>query len=1106
MNFSAERIARSQARHEQPVLVFLDLEPNKTIGVRVFKSFLSSIVTEENEKDKAQSLRILKSYCDSQAVKDAEGKPTACFLDLFQTWAYAESNNEESLLSLIPSVIALFLKTVSGHLNFRDFGLALCKFILQKEQLNLLNRGLTASKTRDHLISPCLRLLTEVVGFDGGAVARALYANRHITLKRLDIFLGPQKINLDDDTEDRRKPTLRRIAQRYLLANLKFQATAAKEELISQGKLIKSFLEDIRRDSRDIVVDIITTIDKYVLSDSTLSRNSKSRLLNRGNLERLVTLYGYEKDAPEPPTNNESISNEVHKFMVSICTSHEKGVLLPGTGWYPFGATADVLPPDDPECISLGLDSPLYFDKYEGSVPVRNGNLSALIQCLRPDSDKLQIELLLKIFTAAPELVYNYFSTRTMFTMDPRPTPNWLGESAFLFSVIQLPVPVQCGWKGSSSPEIPPPIPVVIESIIPRPLTQKILTRCMNQNADVVTLFAIRIAATALRKLQTVLKMFGGSREAGQGLWDQAAARLVAEFCRRCPTMKDTILTFRKTHSDNLQQQDAILELLSLFYQVIPTVALEEKFDISLTLVSVLKRLDEAELLENNKNLLLGQLRSLLVIAQESPTIRWWQKPESMQFSAFTSVLRVVASTSAESPLDNIKPLLRNVLVQNSVLTDGNAFDAIFKGFEVSSANTFGDQLTFIDNCIVRLVKKPVFYLDLVPYSLQNNSGRLSLLAITVCKQWPFIVGAENADKELNIAIWIAGFFQGLRAAGEDKHLLETLRDAMMKETKSKKSRSTLRKALKSHDKNDSKEILSENITPSIPDAKLKIQVSLTDTFGRVAAEDESHPGIHRWEQGDLEFALDQGYVGELILCFCSQHEEIRRQAMIGVSRFMAKIKESGHSERQHLYVLMGELLETVKQAGVETPLPYIAGELGARLLLILMNPLQKLYAKANSFLNKGPFWELAKLPSYWIDKILLHEPEYDDRHNEEVGWLLDLFIHGLRTAKDLDIYRRAGIFERLFSYYSSPHLPDGLRKKILHLIFRACETGGSTTLLTRAAVLSWIHVQSATSGNRQGLLQALASELYECCDKEWIDRWSGSSLFREAIEMPEGT
>lgn len=594
--------------------------------MRTFKEFLTSISEEQGQDQSTKKLQILKEYCNSQFAKEGDGERGACFVDLIQTWSFAESNNEESLLSLIPSVLALFLKVVSTHLDFREFGVALCKFLLQNEQLQLFNRGLTAGKTREHLISPCLRLLTEVVSFDGGSAARLLWSRREMALKRLEVFLTVQKLQADDEDAIERKPTLRRIAQRYLLANFKFQSSSAKEELIGQGRLIRVFLENIRADGRDIVIDIIRTLDQHLTGDSSLSRHAKSRLLNRWNLERLVTLYGFDRQSEEPIREEGLVSKEIHNFLLNVSTNPEKGVLLPDIGWYPSGNAADILPTSDNETIALGLDSPVYFDKYNESVPVRNGNLSAMIQHLRPDTDTLQTELLLKIFKAAPELVCDFFSKRTMFTSDPKPTPGWLGESAFLFSTIQLPVPANCGWKGNA-PATPPPVSVVIENVLPRSLTQKVLTRCMNQNSDVITLFAVRVSTLALRKLHAVLKVFHADRTSGQELWAQSAEKLVEEFCCRCPTMKDAVLAFRQTPKDYLQQQEAILELLATFYQVLPETAFEAKFDVSLTLVDVLKRLDGSELSKEDRQSLVNQLEHLSVISQQSPTMRWWQKP-----------------------------------------------------------------------------------------------------------------------------------------------------------------------------------------------------------------------------------------------------------------------------------------------------------------------------------------------------------------------------------------------------------------------------------------------------------------------------------------------
>lgn len=57
------------------------------------------------------------------------------------------------------------------------------------------------------------------------------------------------------------------------------------------------------------------------------------------------------------------------------------------------------------------------------------------------------------------------------------------------------------------------------------------------------------------------------------------------------------------------------------------------------------------------------------------------------------------------------------------------------------------------------------------------------------------------------------------------------------------------------------------------------------------------------------------------------------------------------------------------------------------------------MYSKVNKFLNKGPSWNVQRILSYWIDKILLREPEDDDGYDLEVEWLLKLLVNGLRDG-----------------------------------------------------------------------------------------------------------
>ncbi|KAJ5677769.1 Nucleolar pre-ribosomal-associated protein 1 N-terminal [Penicillium maclennaniae] len=1067
-------------------------------GLIKFKEFLNSIHDPEKANEKAQKLQVLKGYCDKQISPGKEREEdSVCFPDIIQTWGLGDSGNHDSLLTNVPSVLAIFLKTISRELEFREFGLALCKHLLQKDQLRLFNRGLTATKSKEHLISPCLRLLTEIVTYDGGAVARQLYNRRYITFKRLEVFLTPNKAQLEISEDQSSKSTLRRNAQRYLLANLRVQHELEKSDIIEQHKLTRAFLDHIRKDTRDIALEIIKSIERDIVQDASLQRKSKSKFFNRFNLEKLVTLYGYDRESEEPNPENISIANEIHKLLMNICQTAGLGVLLPETGWYPVGTDPESLPVEHDDCIELGLDSPIYVDKYRENVPVRNNSLSYLIQCLRPDVDSLQIELLVTIFKAAPELIADFFSKKTMFTADPKPTPSWLAESALLFSTVQLPVPKNCGWR-EREPILPPPVSIVIENILPRPMSQKILTRCLNQNAEIITLFAVRILTLAFTKLRSVLKIFRAEHGQAQLFWNQASSKLLAEFSRRCPAVKDVIVLFRRTAKEDLQQQDAVAELLTCYYEVMPDIALEENFDVSLVLVDVLKRLEEPEVSSDDSELLLSQLQSVLHIAQQSASMRWWQKPATMQYSPFTSILKVLVDTSDKDSSRRISVLLRTVLAENFVLRNSpQSFNSLLSSLEDSDTKSLHKQLVFFDNCVSRVAKKPVHYVDLLEPLSEDAANGLSPLVPAIVEQWPFVVKAGDENNELAIGLWVAKLFTQLKQGGESTSALKAARDALIEATETKKVRSHFKKCLKETEDADDEDKMDIDTNPVQPTASGKTEeVDLDEIFGSLPTEGTTHNALHKWERLDEEEAVEQGHLAELMLCLCSEHEEVRRQAFSNLVRFMAKLKESKYAEWRSVYILIGELLETVNSIGLDKPIPWIVGECASNCLSVLINPLHKVYGKVNKFLQKAPVWELEKIPSYWIDKIFLHEPELDDGYFDEIDWLLGLFVKSLRSKADMEVYRRANVFERILSLYQSPSLGSSARRKILHVIYRAAQVGGSTTLITRAAVISWIQLQIAEADDKEvALLSALARALYKMSDRERVDAWSNGTL-----------
>lgn len=98
-----------------------------------------------------------------------------------------------------------------------------------------------------------------------------------------------------------------------------------------------------------------------------------------------------------------------------------------------------------------------------------------------------------------------------------------------------------------------------------------------------------------------------------------------------------------------------------------------------------------------------------------------------------------------------------------------------------------------------------------------------------------------------------------------------------------------------------------------------------------------------------------------------------------------------------------------------------------------------------------------------------------------------------------MGIYRKCNIFERLLSFSASPSLPEPCFQKIVDLLFRCTYVNGSSTLITRCGLMSWIssrlasHAVDDMTGER---VKRLALRAHETSDRERVDDWAKGTLF----------
>ena len=97
---------------------------------------------------------------------------------------------------------------------------------------------------------------------------------------------------------------------------------------------------------------------------------------------------------------------------------------------------------------------------------------------------------------------------------------------------------------------------------------------------------------------------------------------------------------------------------------------------------------------------------------------------------------------------------------------------------------------------------------------------------------------------------------------------------------------------------------------------------------------------------------------------------------------------------------MLGELTETAINFIPDQRLPSFVSAIAARLLLILNDPLHLLYEKSNDLLNRGPRWDVERLPAFWINQILLRPPTSHGRYDDEADWLIETFLEGLQSPE----------------------------------------------------------------------------------------------------------
>lgn len=214
----------------------------------------------------------------------------------------------------------------------------------------------------------------------------------------------------------------------------------------------------------------------------------------------------------------------------------------------------------------------------------------------------------------------------------------------------------------------------------------------------------------------------------------------------------------------------------------------------------------------------------------------------------------------------------------------------------------------FLDNCLLRLIKRPVKYYDdftdlastIKSDVMRVEDYEIDLLLITIIEQWSFLVLSALPSTIENAVKWLSRYLDLSMHTGGHMILLLRIRDHIKNLTIDGESRLKLSKALGQPACYATSDELKGFVEPhrqTINDKPVTYASLNTPTFNEdwlvvgPPIEDEDHPALRNWIRKDVAGAIREGDIGELILYLCSDQQDIRIQALMSLKKFMSSLK-----------------------------------------------------------------------------------------------------------------------------------------------------------------------------------------------------------------------
>lgn len=710
---------------------------------------LSSII--ENSDDKYEDL--LKFVLSGNLTK------------ILSNWSQLSSTNNHSQfieLSVKLSKVTYQINLVTGIYNasepFKNADVQLKMLELKpmimefytdllKNNLKVIYRALNSGKPS--LTNPVLRILSHLLEY------HPTLANEFINCVDLNSNIFPkllipskQEVEQGHSVSSKDHLSIRyNFIKFWLKLNSIVPNYTRKDLLTNYYKIMNNLWKYMNEiDSFSTLKYIITFIDQKILNEGGFKRSTKCKILNDNFMFKVLQIFNRLEDDQE---FNKTYIN----FLNKISTDSKEGLIY--------------------------INDKLWQESHLNGVSIQaNGKtfrinnklIFTLLTSLKPWDSNTQIQLVLNVLEANPELVAPYMNWTVQNGggyHDPNLTSWWIGHTLLFSKIIQLPLPKFIAeLEGRNSNEdIILNNKLILESISLAPLSKSSLIKCIESKNGLVKQLTFQLIYFMIQKLEKLLKLDIVQNK--QELTDLVFGNF--------PDLTIFIQAYNSLGKDSKSLETTDLTRLTIVMIMNSYSSLYPNNASSLAALSKITNVSINEIINNDVSkctgfelVLLDNFLSIQSNGASQQDLKWWNKTKDGN-SFFTSLIKL----SVEGVDRALTWKIHNLLIK---LTEGRLLfnrDLIVSPLSAliislkDEDNIHSSLWDLLDEVVSRSIRTPYKYLDLS----HQKYNDISIFVVVLLEQTSFLI-SKDKENVTEIARILFNILRRFISIGEPKEAI----------------------------------------------------------------------------------------------------------------------------------------------------------------------------------------------------------------------------------------------------------------------------------------------------------------------------------------------